>query len=56
MSNIECYHCHKMGHYRSECHDNPRNKKRERDHANEAEEEASPKRVKPEENDIRDLH
>ena len=56
MSKIECYRCHKMGHYRSECPNNPRNRKRERYHANMVEEESSPKRAKPEENDIRDLH
>ena len=55
MSKIECYHCHKMGYYRSECPDNPRNKKRQRDDANVVE-EASPKKEKPKETDIRDLH
>ena len=55
MSKIECYQCHKMRHYKSDCLNNPRNKKRERDHANVAE-EASPKKVKPEESDRRDLH
>ena len=55
MSEVECYQCHKKGHYRSNYPDNPRNKKRERDHANIAEEK-EPKKVKPKEFDIRDLH
>ena len=38
MSKNECCHCHKMGHYRSECPDNPRSKKRDRDHINMVEE------------------
>ena len=54
MSKIECYHCHKMGHYRSECPDNPRSKKKDR--ANVAEVVSSPKKAKPKENYIRDLH
>ena len=29
MSKIECYQCHKKGHYKSECLENPRDKKRE---------------------------
>jgi len=33
LSKIECYNCHKMGHYKSHCSENPRNKKREREHA-----------------------
>ena len=54
MSKIECYQCYKMGHYRSDCPDNPKNKKRSRDQANVVE-EGSPKKTKPEELDIRDL-
>ena len=55
MSKVESYQCHKRGHYRSECPDNLRNKKRERDQANIVE-EGDPNKVKPEEFDIRDLH
>ena len=54
MSKVECYQCHKKGHYRSDRPDNPRNKKRGRDQANVAKED--PKKVKPKESDIRDLH
>src|SRR5699024_8030539 len=28
LSKIECYHCHKMGHYKNQCPKNPRNKSR----------------------------
>jgi len=55
MSKLECYQFHKKGHYRSDCPDNPRNKKREIDHATITEEE-DPKKDKPEESGIRDLH
>ena len=55
MSNIECYQYHKKGHYKSDCPENPKNKKRGRDQANLAI-EGDPKKVKPEEPDIRDLH
>ena len=55
MSKIECYHCQKVGHYRSDCHDNPRSRKIDRDHANMAEETSSPKKAKIEE-ELRDLH
>ena len=43
MSKIECYQCHKMGHYKSDCLDNPKNKKRDKDHANVVEEGSSKK-------------
>ena len=46
MSKVECYECHKKGHYRSDCLDNTRNKKRERDQDNVAE-EGDPKKVEP---------
>lgn len=39
MSKIECYQCHKMGHYKSDYPDNPKNKKKNRDQANVVEEE-----------------
>ena len=55
MSKIECHQCHNKGHYKSECTDNPKNKKKDRDYANIVE-EGDPKKVNPEESDIRDLH
>ena len=54
MSKVECYQCHKKGHYRSDHLDNPKNKK-DIDCANIVEEE-DPKKVKPEESDIKDPH
>ena len=54
MSKVECYQCHKKGHYRGDCLDNPRNKKREKDQANIAEEEDLGK-AKPKESDIRNF-
>jgi len=47
LSKIECYNCHKMGHYRSNCPKNLRNKKREREHANVVD-EGPPKKNKME--------
>jgi len=55
MSKVECYQCHKKGRYRSDCPNNPRNKKRERGQANVVEEEDL-KKAKLEEPNIRDLH
>lgn len=55
MSTVECYQFHKKGHYMSDCLDNPINKKRERDHDNIVEDE-DPKKSKPKESNIRDLH
>jgi len=54
MSKIECYQCHKKDHYKSDCPENPKNKKRGRDQANLV--VGDSKKVKPEEPDIRDLH
>jgi len=55
MSKIECYQCHKKGRYKSDCLENPRNKKIRRDQANFFEEGDS-KKVKPKEFDIMELH
>lgn len=44
---IKCYNCHKMSHYRSNCPNNPRNKRRDRDQANNAN-AGSPKKNKME--------
>ena len=54
MSKIECYQCHKKGHYKSDFPNTSKNKKRDRDHANFSE-EGDPKKAMPEESDIRDL-
>ncbi len=55
LSKIKCYNFHKMGHYRNNCLDNPRNKKRSRDQANVAK-EGSPKKNRTEELEIKDLY
>ena len=55
MSKIEFYQCHKMGHYKSDCPKNPKNKKRNRDQDNIVE-EGSLKKNKAKDLDIRDLH
>lgn len=55
MSKIECYQCHKKGHYKSDCLENPRNKNKGRDQANFVEKGDS-KKFNLEEFDIRDLH
>jgi len=34
LSRIECYNCHKMGHYKNQFLENPRNKKRDSDQSN----------------------
>lgn len=54
LSKNECYNCHKMGHYRSDCLENLRNKKREREHANVAD-EGPPKKNKMEGFEVKDL-
>ena len=43
LSKIGCYNCHKMGHHRSNCPENPRNKRRDKDQANSADEGSSKK-------------
>ena len=45
---------HKMGHYRKNCHENPRNKRKDRDQANIVN-EGSPKKNKMEEFEVKDL-
>ena len=44
-----------MGHYKSHCPKNPRNKKRDRDQAN-IDNETPPKKSKTEELEVKDLH
>lgn len=34
LSKIECYDCHNTGHYKNQCPQNLRNKKRDRDQEN----------------------
>lgn len=55
LSKIECYNCHKMGHYKSQCPENLRNKKREREHGNVVD-EVPPKKNKTEESEVKDLY
>jgi len=55
MYKIQCYQCHKIDHYRSDCPYNPKNNKRGKDQTNVGE-EGCPKKTKPKELDIRDLH
>jgi len=43
-----------MGHYKSNCPENPRNKKREREHTN-ISDEAPPKKNKIEEMEVKEL-
>ena len=45
LSKIECYNCHKMGHYKNQCLENPRNKKRDMEQTN-ITDEAPPKKNK----------
>lgn len=54
LSKVERYNCHKMGHYNSQCPENPRNKRREREHANVVD-EAPPKKNKAEESEVKDI-
>jgi len=51
---IKCYNCHHMGHYRSNCPKNPRNKRRYRDQANNAN-EGSPKKNTMEGFEVKDM-
>lgn len=55
LSKIECYNYHMMGHYKSHCPKNPKNKKREREHVNVADEDP-PKKNKIEESEVKDLY
>lgn len=55
LSKIECYHCHKMGHYKNQCPDNPKNKKRERDQATIATDDNPQKKSKSEDPKVNDL-
>ena len=52
---IECYNCHKIGHYKNTCPTNLRNKKNEREHAIVVE-EAPPKKNKNEVSKVKDLY
>lgn len=54
ISEIKCYNCHNMVHYKSDCIENPRNKKREREYENIAD-EGPPKKKKKEEYEVKDL-
>jgi len=55
LSKIECYNCHKMSHYKNQCPENPRNKKRDRKQAN-ITDKAPPKKNKIEELEVKDLY
>ena len=55
LSKIECYNCHKMGHYKSQYPENQRKKKREIEHANVVD-EAPPKKNKTKESEVRYLY
>ena len=52
---IECYNCHKMGHYKNQCLENPRNNKRDREQAN-ITDEAPPKKNKVKELEVKELY
>ena len=51
---IECYICHKMGHYKIHFLENPRNNKREREHVNVFDEDP-PKKNKTKESNVNEL-
>ena len=54
LSRIQHYNCHKMGHYKSQCPEKPRNGKRKRDQANIVD-EAPSKKNKTKESKVEDL-
>jgi len=56
LSKVECYNCHKMGHYQSHCPKKPRNKKRNRDQVNVVDEAPSKKNKTEEESKVKDLY
>ena len=55
LSKIECYNRHKMGRYKNQHLENPKNKKRDRDQTN-ITEEAPPKKIKIEELEVKYLY
>ena len=55
FSKIEFYHRHKIEHYKNQCPENPKNKKRERDQAIIATDEAPPKKNKTKDFEVKDL-
>jgi len=56
LCKVECYNCHKMGHYQSHYPENPRNKKRNMDQANFVDEGPLKKNKTGEESEVEDLY